>query len=129
MHARADLQRLLTDLPGKFVLLRPDADFTIVGASVDYLRATHTDESIIGRPLFEVFPDNPELTAVEGAGSRAMRESLARVLASGDIDGMQVVRYDVRGPSGNFEERYWVPANYPVRDADGRLELIVHRVD
>jgi hypothetical protein len=44
---------------------RPQADaaFTIVAASVAYLQTTHTDESIFGRPLFEVFPDNPAFGA------------------------------------------------------------------
>ena len=59
-----DLQRLLRVTPGMFVLLRPDASFTILGASEDYLRNSHSDESILGRPLFDVFPDNPSTDPV-----------------------------------------------------------------
>ena len=130
MLPSAFLQRLVRATPGLYVLLRADADFTIVGASVEYLAATHTDESIFGRPLFDVFPDNPALEA--GANSRTMRSSLQRVVDSGRPDGMAVVRYDVRLPAsqgGAFEERYWSPSNEPVLGDDGQVVLIVHRVE
>ena len=130
MLDRADLQRLLRAVPGMFVLLRPDADYTIVGASEDYLKSSHTDESILGRPLFAVFPDNPALDDPEGG--RTLRDSLARVVATGQPDRMPVIRYDVRraaSESAGFEERYWAPVNTPVLDRDGRIEFIVHRVE
>ena len=113
-----------------FAMLRPDAGYTIVAASEDYLRNSHTDESIIGRPLFEVFPDNPSID--DPGGSQALRASLERVVASGQPDRMPVVRYDVRRPAsegGGFEERYWAPVNVPVFGDDGRVEVIVHRVE
>ncbi len=124
-----DLQRLLRVTPGMFVLLSPDAGYTILGASEEYLKTSHTDESIVGRALLEVFPDNPD---VDAAGSRTLRASLAQVLATGQPDRMPVVRYDVRRPAaegGGFEERYWSPLNMPVLADDGRIEYIVHRVE
>ena len=125
-----DFQRLVRAAPGMFVVLRPDADYTILAASDEYLRTSHADESILGRPLFEVFPDNP--TVEDPVGSRTLRASLARVIACGEPDRMSVVRYDVRRPAsegGAFEERYWSPLNVPVLGADGRIEYIVHRVE
>lgn len=124
-----DLQRLLRETPGMFVLLSPDAGYTILGASAEYLQTSHSDESIIGRPLFEVFPDNP---AVDPVGSRALRASLAHVVSTRKPDRMPVVRYDVRRPAsegGSFEARYWSPMNTPVIANDGRIEYIVHRVE
>ena len=124
-----DLQRLLRVTPGMFVLLQPSAGFAIIGASDDYLRTSHSDESILGRPLFDVFPDNP---AVDPVGSRMLRASLERVIATGKPDVMPVVRYDVRRPpseGGGFEERYWSPQNVPVLADDGSVEYIVHRVE
>ena len=124
-----DLQRLLRVTPGMFVLLSPDAGYTILGASEAYLKTSHTDESIVGRALLEVFPDNPDVDAV---GSRTLRASLAQVLATGKPDRMPVVRYDVRRPAAEgagFEERYWSPLNMPVLADDGRIEYIVHRVE
>ena len=130
MSESAALQRIILATPGLFVLLRPDDAFTIVAASAEYHRATHTDARIVSLPLFEAFPDNPALE--DALGSRTMRASLERLRATGQPDGMAVVRYDVRLPAsegGGFEERYWSPSNVPVFDADGRVEYIVHRVD
>ncbi len=124
-----DLQRLLRVTPGMFVLLSPDAAYTILGASAEYLETSHSDESIVGRPLFEVFPDNPD---VDPVGSRTLRASLGQVLATAKPDRMPVVRYDVRRPASEgrtFEERYWSPTNIPVLADDGRVEYIVHRVE
>ncbi len=124
-----DLQRLLRVTPGMFVLLSPDTRYTILGASAEYLKTSHSDESIVGRPLFEVFPDNPEVDAL---GSRTLRASLDRVLATGQPDRMPVVRYDVRRPTregGGFEERYWSPLNTPVLAEDGSVEYVMHRVE
>jgi hypothetical protein len=62
----ADIRRFAHALPSPVLVLRPDADFTIVGASAEYLRLTHADADIIGRPLFEVLPDNPALEGADG---------------------------------------------------------------
>ena len=124
-----NLQRLLRVTPGTFVLLSPDAEYRILGASTAYLETSHSDESIVGRPLFDVFPDNPD---VEAVGSRTLRSSLDRVLATGESDRMPIVRYDVRRPAsegGGFEERYWSPLNVPVLADDGSIDYIMHRVE
>lgn len=85
MRHSIDFQSLFRALPGHLLVLRPDPEFTIVAASADYLVSTHTDASIIGRPLFEVFPDNP---AVEEAdGTLNLRASLLRVLdEAGEVE-------------------------------------------
>ena len=128
MAASADVRRLLRAIPGLFVLLQPDGNFTIAGASRDYLAILHKDESIVGRGLFEVFPDNPE---VDGAkGSETVRASLERVISTRQPQRMTAVRYDVRHQErGDFEARYWSFLSTPVLAEDGRVELIVHRVE
>jgi hypothetical protein len=56
-----DFQRLFEHAPALFLVLGTDEKFTILDASNAYLRATYTErDAIVGRPLFEVFPDNPE---------------------------------------------------------------------
>jgi hypothetical protein len=74
-----DFRRLFEGAPGLFLVLRPDPpDFTILGASDAYLRATLTErEKIIGRSLFEVFPDNP--ADPHATGTSNLRASLERV--------------------------------------------------
>ena len=126
----ADLQRLLRAAPGMFVLLSPDSTYTIIAASVGYLQTTRCDESILGRPLFAVFPEDP--SGENSEGSRALRESLERVIATRQPDQMPMVCYDVPFPfneGSNFQERYWLPINIPVLRADGSVEFVVHRVE
>jgi hypothetical protein len=80
-----------------------------------YLRATMTArQDIVGRGLFEVFPDNPG--DAKATGTENLRSSLHRVLALRVPDTMAVQKYDIPRPGpkgGAFEERYWSPLNTP----------------
>jgi len=122
-------QRIFEAVPGAFLLLLPDAGFTIVGVSDEYLRGTlKCREAIMGRPVFEVFPDNPD--APEANSTRNLAGSLERVRATRSTDVMAVQRYDVPREDGTgFALRYWSPVNAPVLGDDGELLYIVHRVD
>src|SRR5687767_2938955 len=83
----ADFRLLFEATPDLYLVLTPD--FTIVAASDAYLRATMTQrEHILGRPLFEVFPDNPDDPVTEGA--RNLRASLTQVLHHREPDAMPV---------------------------------------
>ena len=120
-----DLAALVRAVPGANLIL--DLDLVIVEASDEYLRATMTTrEGLIGRALFEVFPDNPGDTGADGV--RNLRSSLDLVRQSGERHVMAVQRYDVRQPSGDFEVRYWDPTNIPVFDSVGRMRFIIHHV-
>ena len=93
-----------------------------------YLKATMTKrEEIIGRGLFEIFPDNPDDPAATGASN--LRSSLQRVLQNAAPDTMAIQKYDVRRPDGVFEERFWSPVNSPVFGPNRRIEYIIHRVE
>ena len=77
-------------------------------------------EQILGRGIFDVFPDNPADPA--NAGVRNLRASLARVRQNRVSDSMPLQKYDVRRPDqegGGFEERYWSPFNSPVLNGAG----------
>ena len=127
--AGLDYRRLFESVPGLYLVLDPE--LTIVAVSDAYLKATLTvREQVIGRGIFDVFPDNPDDPAA--AGVQNLRTSLERVKAQRVPDSMSVQRYDVRRPDsegGGFEERFWSPINCPVLAADGRLEYIIHRVE
>lgn len=120
---------LFESVPGMYLILKPD--LTIVGASNAYLHATMTKrEEIMGRGLFDVFPDNPNDPGADGVSN--LRSSLERVLKNGSADTMPIQKYDVRNPEselGDFEEKYWSPINSPVFGADGNIEYIIHRVE
>lgn len=130
MSNSEDIRRIFRGVPGLFLLLKPDPGFTIIGASDDYLRATHTDSSIFGRPVFEVFPDNP--AQPDANGTHNIQASLERVLATRQPDAMALQRYDVRLPpeqGGGFQERYWLSVNTPVITDQGEVEFIVQKVE
>ena len=127
--AAPDFQTLFQSVPGLYLVLSPD--LTIVAASDAYLRATMTQrEEILGRGIFEVFPDNPDDPSATGVSN--LRASLQRVLQGKRADTMAVQKYDIRKPQsegGAFEERYWSPVNTPVLGPDQGVAYIVHRVE
>src|SRR5205823_4418500 len=96
MLPTADFRSLFEAVPGLYLVLLPDPpQFTIVAASNAYLRATVTKrEEILGRGLFEVFPDNPHDPAATGAAH--LRASLRRVLEHRTPDTMALQKYDIR---------------------------------
>ena len=120
-------QALFESSPASFLIMLPDIDFTIVAVTEDYLRDTLTKrEDIIGRPLFEVFPDNPD--APESHSTRLLAESFRRVIATKSVDIMALLRYDIRRPDGSgFEQRYWRPVNKPTLSPDGKILYLIHR--
>ncbi|MFF0432301.1 PP2C family protein-serine/threonine phosphatase [Streptomyces sp. NPDC004327] len=123
-----DYAQVFRELPGMVALLTPGLVY--VDANDDFLRLSgRTREQLIGRYLFDVFPDNPHDPAASGV--RNLAASLRRVLETGERDSMAPQRYDVesRERPGEWEERYWSPVNAPVLGPDGRVELLVHRVE
>ncbi|HYG49284.1 MAG TPA: PAS domain-containing protein, partial [Flavobacteriales bacterium] len=66
-----DYRELFESSPGLFLVLKPDTPFfTILDASDAYLQATMTRrEEIIGRALFDVFPDNPDDKNADGVSN------------------------------------------------------------
>src|SRR6202171_1239575 len=126
--APPDFKSLLESAPGLYLVLAPD--LTIVAVTDAYLAATMTKRSeILGRGLFEVFPDNPD--DPEATGVANLRSSLDRVRTKLVPDTMAVQKYDIRRPEskgGGFEVRYWSPLNTPVFGPAGSLAYIIHRV-
>lgn len=124
-----DFRALFESVPGLYLILTPN--FEIVAVSNAYLRATKTvREQILGRGIFDVFPDNPNDAAADG--TRNLRASLTRVVETARSDTMAVQKYDIRRPDaegGGFEVRYWSPVNSPLLDREGKVTHIIHRVE
>jgi PAS domain S-box-containing protein len=129
ISASPDFRVLFEASPCPYLVLAPD--LTIVAVSDSYLSVTMTErEEILGRNIFDVFPDNPDDPTATGVTNLAA--SLERVLADRTTDVMEIQKYDIRRPEdrgGGFEERWWKPVNTPVLDDDGEVRWIIHRVD
>jgi signal transduction histidine kinase/DNA-binding NarL/FixJ family response regulator len=127
--APPDFRVLFESAPGAYLVLA--SDLRIVAVTDAYTRATMTRrEDILGRGIFEVFPDNPDDPGATGVAT--LRTSLERATRTGAADSMAVQKYDIRRPDaegGGFEARYWSPVNTPVRGPNGQLLYLIHAVE
>ncbi|MGW3818197.1 PP2C family protein-serine/threonine phosphatase [Streptomyces sp. NPDC005046] len=126
--AEIDYGGVFHALPGMVALLTPQMVF--LDANEDYLaNSGRSREQLVGRYLFDVFPDRPDDSAANGM--RNLEASLRRVVETGERDAMALQRYDVESLDrpGVWQDRYWSPVNAPVFDTDGNVVLLVHRVE
>jgi PAS domain S-box-containing protein len=122
-----DYRAVFLNIPVPALLLT--TQFVIADVNLNYLQvAGRTREELLGRNLFDAFPDNP--SDPDATGVRNLTASLRRVLATGQPDVMHPQKYDVEvGGSGVFERRYWTQVNAPILGSAGRVELIVHTAE
>jgi PAS domain S-box-containing protein len=124
-----EILRAFETVPDLYLIL--SVDLVILTASEAYLKATLTErDNIVGRSIFEVFPDNPD--TAQAGGSSNVNASLQQAIATRKPHRMALQRYDVPRPAslgGGFEEKYWSPLNTPVLDAEGRVAYLIHRVE
>ncbi len=127
-----DFKSLFESMPMPYLVLLPDDPiFTIIAMSDNYPLKTKTKrEEILGRSIFEVFPDNPDDS--KATGVKNLRASFMKVIHDHVTDEMALQRYDLPLPKlqgGGFEKRYWKPINSPVFDSERRLTYIIHHIE
>ncbi len=121
----SDFKAMFESAPGLYLILLPN--LIIDAVSDEYLQATMTKRNeIVGKPLFEVFPENPDDPGTDGISN--LRTSFNTVIETKTAHAMAVLKYDIRRPDGIFEERYWSPFNKPVIDEKGELIYIINSV-
>jgi serine phosphatase RsbU (regulator of sigma subunit) len=112
--------------PSPYMVLGPD--LVIADVNDAACRVTgRTREDLLGRYLFDAFPENPADPGAEGV--RILHDSLHRVLRTKETDAVAVQKYDipVADQPGMFEERWWSAINTPVLGPDGQVAWIIHR--
>ncbi|MBK4738718.1 diguanylate cyclase domain-containing protein [Noviherbaspirillum pedocola] len=107
----------------------PTAEVTILDVNDSFLRRVSlTREDMVGKGLFEVFPDNP--ADAEDTGIEALRQSIAKAVSTGEVQHLAAQRFPIKKtmPNGKviFEERFWNASNTPVFSPDGELLCIHH---
>lgn len=118
-------QRVFEAQAASQILLSPE--WNIIGATDAYLRECMTDrESIMGKNIFDVFPENPENH--NSSATSKLRRSLEQVFATGKSHQIKSFRYDIpdTGKPGFFLERLWCTTNTPVVDENGDVIFIIH---
>ena len=112
--------------PTPFLVMEPNTPhFTVSRVNDAYLAATMTKrENIVGRGIFELFPDNvPDPT---DHALISVRASLERVLCTRGADQLPDLKYDIMSVDGAAEERWWRLVNSPVLNECGEVEAIIH---
>lgn len=121
-----DFRALFEAHPDRELILTPD--LRIVAVSDAYARATLIRrEEVLGRCLSVVFPDTPDHP--NATGSRGLRASLDRVLATRDADTIPAQLFDVRRADGGFDQHVWRVRHCPVLTPDGSVRWIVQRLE
>ncbi|MBC7606962.1 MAG: PAS domain-containing protein, partial [Burkholderiales bacterium] len=108
-----------------------DANFAVVAASDSFLKTTATvRENILGRDIFEVFPDNHDDKTANGES--IVRASFNRVIKNKTKDVLPVVKYDIPKPEsegGGYELKYWQATSSPILDENNNVKYIIHRTE
>lgn len=105
--------------PNAYVVLDPA--LRIVQMNRAYLRVTMRErEELLGRNMFEAFPSDET-----SESHRALKESLARVLATGETDALAHIRYDIPNPDGSIANEYWSATHTPILSEDGKVAFIL----
>jgi PAS domain S-box-containing protein len=118
-----DYKRLFDSLPNPYIAFLPDDPvFTIVAENEAHAKvALGTTANSIGKPTFDVYPDNSEKYKQTGVSD--LLESFRKVIKTQKPDTMPILKYDVKGPDGGFVEKWWRVTHYPVFDKDNKLTL------
>ncbi|MCR5874627.1 PAS domain-containing protein [Phenylobacterium sp. J426] len=118
--AAPDFRALFERLPSPYMIL--DRELRYVEANAVYCEILERErEDLIGRNIFDAFPDN-------GESGRRLRASFERVLATGQPDSLPLIPYPIERPAsrgGGFEMRYWSAVHVPLVSADGCTDFIV----
>ena len=123
---QVDFELVFHLLPGMTLVLDPA--FTILAQNAEHARATLSiAKDVVGKMLFEVFPDNPNHSAADGVSN--VRASLLKVLKTRAPDAMPLIRYDVQAERGPFQTRWWQITNTPILGEDGYVRWIINRAE
>lgn len=126
--AVTSFEKIFEKSPNSYMLL--DRELRYVAANQAYLELTQsTREDIIGRNIFDVFPDDPDDL---NRNSRALLEaSLERVFTTGQPDVLAWIRYKLpRKTSKGTElvERHWSATHTPILNENGEVQFLLQHV-
>ena len=115
-----DFEELFERLPSAHMVLDRLFNFVVVNSAYERAVMRKRDD-LIGRNLFELFPN-------DGEGGKRLRASFERVFDSGESDTLAYIPYDIPRPSekgGGFEQRYWTAVHMPLANGSGDIAYLV----
>ncbi|MFF9571562.1 PP2C family protein-serine/threonine phosphatase [Streptomyces sp. NPDC014685] len=124
-----DYMAVFQALPGAVALLTPQLFFADVNE--EWLRVINRSrEHVIGQYMPDDYADQPNHP--NAAVARNIEESLRRVTRTGRPETMELQRFDPTDATLRpraAEARFWSMTNIPVPGPDGRVALLLHRVE
>ena len=122
-----DFASLFDALPTAFLVMTPA--LVIVDANKAYLALTNrTCADLVGRYVFDAFP--PTADALDERGRNPVQLSFESARDRRRLHQMPLTNYDLYNPAtGALERRYWSLISAPVLDDDGKVALILQRVE
>lgn len=111
-------------------LLVVDDSLVIRAVNPRYLEVTARDrDELIGKPVFEAFPDNPDDPHATGVAN--LSTSFEEVFRHDRRDRVGLQRYDIRDPEDDtrFLRRFWTPVNSPLHDDERRVVGALHHTE
>ncbi|MFI0901218.1 PP2C family protein-serine/threonine phosphatase [Streptomyces sp. NPDC020983] len=123
-----DYAALFAAVPAACVVL--DRDLRIVTLNDAYSEVTgRTADELTGTSYFDAYPPDPGEPTSQAV--EAQRNGLELALRTGNPNVLLLHRFAIPRPDrpGMFEPRWWNVTNHPLTGPDGRVELIIHRVD
>ncbi|MGH9310622.1 MAG: PAS domain-containing sensor histidine kinase [Vicinamibacterales bacterium] len=125
-----DFKALFEASPNAYMLL--DRELRYVAANAAYLRETASRlEDLLGRRILDVFPHDPADPVNESA--TRLRNSLERVIHTGEPDVLALIRYRVPqlvDGRVEVEDRYWSATHTPIKNEHGAVVYVLqHTVD
>ncbi|SOD95717.1 SpoIIE family protein phosphatase [Blastococcus haudaquaticus] len=124
---QTDYAAVFRAMPTPYLVMTPD--LVIADANPAYLARTgrRLDE-LVGRPVFDAFPGNPNETDPDGGATR-IRASFERARDTGLIDTMELQEYDIPDGRGGFSQRFWSLISIPVVDGSGACRYVIQRAE
>lgn len=119
LFAYSDLFLLL---PFNLMLVNTDSPiFTILNVTDEHCNVLGSKrEDIIGKGLFEVYPESTE----KNYDNRPVLKSINNVLKTKEIDRMPHIRYDIEGG-----ERYFAVSSHPILDKGQVVMVLIYTID
>jgi PAS domain S-box-containing protein len=116
-----DHEQLFQSLAAAYIIYGvDDPHFTILEENQAHaaIAMVNRDE-VIGKPVFDVFPDLSE--EYKKTGVSEFMESIRKVIRTKKIDIMSNLKYDLANKQGNYTQKVWNLIHYPIFDDDNNV--------